>query len=109
MSLGVTFRPSDQQAQQGPMQAGKEGTQGTIQMLSLRYPKVSGAASPVGDPSLLAGNTPRVSGFNPNAAIFRALIQALSGGSPDTGAAAMGGAPAGMPAGAPMSASAATA
>lgn len=78
--LGVTFRPTDQMAQQGPMQAGREGgLQSAIQMLSLRYPRVYGSRTPVGDPAMLAGNAPRTSGINPNAAIFQALINAFAG------------------------------
>lgn len=78
--LGVSFLPSDQQAQQGPQQAGREGgLQSAIQLLSLRYPRVYGSRTPVGDPALLAGNTPRASGIDPNAAIFQALINAFAG------------------------------
>lgn len=80
--LGITFKPDEQQAMMGRRNAGREGLQQAIQMLSLRYPKVLGASSPVGDPSLLAGRSPRISGFNPDAAILQAMIRALSGGGP---------------------------
>lgn len=84
MGLGITFKPTEQSGQMGPGQAAKEGgLQQAIQLLSLRYPKVGGARSPVGSPSLLAGGAsaaPRMTGFNPNAAIFQALIKAYSEG-----------------------------
>lgn len=78
--LGVRFKPTEEQSLMGRQQGAREGLQQAIQMLSLRYPKVMGASSPVGDPSLLAGNgAPRMSGFNPDSAILQALIRALSG------------------------------
>jgi hypothetical protein len=79
--LGIRFKPDEQQAAMGKRQGSKEGVQRAIQMLSLRYPKFSNSNSPVGDPALLAGNgAPRLSGFNPDAAILQAMIRALSGG-----------------------------
>lgn len=82
--LGIRFKPDEQQAQMGPQRGRREGLQQAIRLISLRYPKVLGAASPVGDPTLLAGlGAPRISGFNPDAAILRALISAFAqGGSP---------------------------
>lgn len=83
--IGISFKPSEQQSALGPRQAGKEGLQQAIQLLSFRYPnpRVSGSRSIVGDPNLLGGpSTPtRVGGFNPNAAMLQALIQAFSGSS----------------------------
>jgi hypothetical protein len=104
MSLGITFKPSEQQGGMGTKQAAKEGgAQSAIQMLSLRYPKVSGAKSITGDPSLLAGNgAPRVSGFNPNAAILQAMIHAFSSG----GVMPSAGGSSAMPSWAPNAASA---
>lgn len=81
--VGITFKPTEQQSLLGPKQGGKEGLQQAIQLLSFRYPnpRVSGSQSIVGDPRLLGSpSTPRVGGFNPNAAILQALIQAFSGG-----------------------------
>lgn len=88
---GVTFKPSEEQAAMGKRRAGREGLQQAIQLLSLRYPKVMGAASPVGDPSLLAGNGPRIGGgFNPDAAILQAMIRALSSGGSSVVAESVG-------------------
>jgi len=79
--LGIRFKPDAKQALMGKQQGSREGLQRAIQLISLRYPRVIGAQSPVGDRSLLAGEgAPRPAGFNPNAAIMQAMIQALASG-----------------------------
>lgn len=86
--IGISFIPSAQnQAQQGPRQAGLEGDLSqAFKILSLRLPTTVGAASPV--PQALLTN-PGASGlpsagpsapYDPMAAVFTALLKSMAGG-----------------------------
>lgn len=82
--IGVTFMPSAENQADGPRQGGLQGDVGqALKILSLQLPRVMGARS-ITDPSLMRGggaNSGLASpGFNPHAAVFEALLHALSQG-----------------------------
>lgn len=84
--VGITFMPSADNAAQGPQQAGLEGPGGSdlaqaFKILSLHLPRVLGAQSLAPKRLLNAqGSAALPSGFNPQAAVIQALLQAMSGG-----------------------------
>lgn len=89
--IGVTFMPSADNQANGPQQGALESGAGSdlaqaFKILSLHLPRVLGARA-ISSPGLLngAGSTGVAGGFNPSAAVFDALIRAM------TGAAAPGG------------------
>lgn len=101
--IGISFIPTAENQAQGPRQGGLETDLGqAFKILSLRLPRLLGAQAPA-PPSLLngagaAGLSGQQGGFNPHAAVFEALIRALTGGTPsgdlygaNTSAAAMAG------------------
>jgi hypothetical protein len=84
--IGVTFIPSAQNAAMGPRQGAMEGPGGSdlaqaFKILSLHLPRVLGAQS-LAPKRLLtsSGSGALPSGFNPQAAVIQALLQAMSGG-----------------------------
>ncbi len=95
--IGINFMPTQDAADMGQQRGNMEGDLGeAIKILSLRAPRVVGARSITpgsnlsggGSGSLagLAGNIDtggQSGGFNPNAALFQALISALMGGGVD--------------------------
>jgi hypothetical protein len=95
--IGINFLPTQDAADMGQQRGNMEGDLGeAIKILSLRAPRVVGARSITpgsnlsggGSGSLagLAGNIDtggQSGGFNPNAALFQALISALMGGGVD--------------------------
>ena len=87
--IGITFMPSADNAALGPEQGGLNGPgqdlSQAFKILSLRLPRVLGAGA-ISAPRLL--NSPGaagVSGLNPHAAVFEALLRALVGGGAPSG------------------------
>lgn len=95
--IGISFLPSQENAEQGMQRGAMEGDLGeAFKILSLRMPRVLGARAPTarenltspgaGGLSAVAGQMAGASrdgqggGFNPNAALFEALIAAMMGG-----------------------------
>lgn len=95
--IGISFLPSQENAEQGMQRGAMEGDLGeAFKILSLRMPRVLGARAPTarenltspgaGGLSAVAGQMAGASrdghggGFNPNAALFEALIAAMLGG-----------------------------
>lgn len=104
--IGISFIPSAQnQAQQGPRQAGLEGDLSqAFKILSLRLPTTVGAASPVPQALLTSPGAAGVTGmpstagtpsgpYDPMAAVFTALLRSMAGGGPDSMAPMGGGIP----------------
>lgn len=94
--IGVSFLPSEDNQAQGLQRGKMEGDLGqALKILTLQLPTVRGAR-PITPYSNLgnagaAGLQSPASGFNPNSAVFEAVIKALSGmGSPDPYAPASG-------------------
>lgn len=91
--IGINFMPTQDAADMGQQRGNMEGDLGeAIKILSLRAPRVLGARAPTpggnmsgGGSSPLAGLAGNINtggqagGFNPNAALFQALISALMG------------------------------
>ena len=104
--IGINFLPSQENQDQGSQRGAMEGDLGeALKILSLRVPRVLGArsitpGSNLGQPGVnpLAGMTGSVGGesgvYNPNSALFQALIRALLGGG-DAGGADLSKAPTG--------------
>lgn len=92
--IGINFMPTQDAADMGRQRGSMEGDLGeAIKVLSLRAPRVVGARSITPGSNLdgagagglqsLSGNINsggEQGGFNPNAALFQALISALMGG-----------------------------
>lgn len=92
--IGINFLPSQDAADQGQQRGNMEGDLGeAFKVLSLRMPRVVGARALTPGSNLsgagasglsgLSGNINsggEQGGFNPNAALFQALISALMGG-----------------------------
>jgi hypothetical protein len=79
--IGISFLPSDENQAMGPKRGQMEGDLGqAFKILSLRLPSVTGAHA-IAPPALL--NAPGAAGvgggFNPQAAIFEALLRAMQG------------------------------
>ena len=100
--IGISFLPSQENQSTGLKQGQMEGDLGeAFKILSLRLPRVVGARAPTPGGNLSGAGTSDLSGlssgaegsgFNPNAALFEALIKAmLQGGSQtlDNGAGQM--------------------
>ena len=100
--IGISFLPSQENQSTGLKQGQMEGDLGeAFKILSLRLPRVVGARAPTPGGNLSGAGASGLSGlssgaegggFNPNAALFEALIKAmLQGGSQtiDTGAGQM--------------------
>ena len=85
--IGVTFIPSADNAAQGPQRGSLEGPGGSdlaqaFKILSLHLPRVLGAQSLAPKRLLTSpGSAALPSGFNPQAAVIQALLQAMAGGS----------------------------
>ncbi len=79
--IGVSFLPSDENAAQGLQRGKVEGDLGqAFKILSLRLPRVQGAPGITPQSNLQAPGSAGMGGFNPQAAIFDAMIRAMSGG-----------------------------
>lgn len=79
--IGITFMPNDEASAQGPRRGNLEGlTEQVFKLLSLRLPRVVGAQS-LAPQGLLqgqgAGGAAGAGGFNPNAAVFEAMLRAM--------------------------------
>lgn len=110
--IGINFLPSQENQDQGMQRGAMEGDLGeALKILSLRVPRVLGArsitpGSNLGQPGVnpLAGMTGSVGGesgvYNPNSALFQALIRALLGGGDETGGLGKTGGVTGMGGGA---------
>lgn len=89
--IGITFLPSAENQADGPKRGSLEGDLGqAFKILSLRLPRVQGAKA-ITPPGNMTGTGAAVGvpgGFNPQAAIFEAIIRAMQG---------QGGAPTGAP------------
>jgi hypothetical protein len=84
--IGITFLPSDENQALGPKRGQLEGDLGqAFKILSLRLPRVQGARA-IAPPNLLASQGSAGvpgqlgGGFNPQAAVFEALLKAMAGG-----------------------------
>ncbi len=89
--IGINFLPSDENAAQGVQRGKVEGDLGqAFKILSLRLPRVQGAPGITPQSNLTAPGSAGMGGFNPQAAIFDAMIRAMSGGG-----GPMSGAPSG--------------
>lgn len=82
--IGITFLPSEENAQMGPKRGNLEGDLGeAFKILSLRLPRVQGSRtiSPhvQSGPGMAQGMP---GGFNPQAAIFEAILKSMTGGGP---------------------------
>lgn len=82
-NIGITFIPNEEAAAMGPKRGGLEGlTEQVFKILSLRLPRVVGARSI--SPLLGgqgAGPMASAGGFNPNAAVFEALLRSMGRGA----------------------------
>jgi hypothetical protein len=84
--IGMTFIPSADNQAMGPRQAGLEGAGGSdlaqaFKVLSLHLPQFLGAQALAPKRLLTSpGSTALPSGFNPQAAVIQALLQAMGGG-----------------------------
>src|SRR5690349_10818030 len=75
-NYGVTFAPSQENAQQGPLNAQIDGLPAAIKILALRIPRVVGAKAPVAS-SLL--NAPGAQGIDPIAsAVLATMARAIA-------------------------------
>jgi hypothetical protein len=93
--IGINFMPSEENQQMGPKRGNLEGDLGqAFKILSLRLPRVLGARSlsphVAQGPGAAAGMP---GGFNPQAAIFEALLKSMAGGGGMPGMSPMGGSP----------------
>jgi hypothetical protein len=96
--IGVTFMPSADNQQQGPQQGALNGPGGDLseafRILGLRLPRVLGPGA-ISSPRLLNG--PGASAFgggvNPSAAVFEALLKAMTGGGSPMGSSYGGSVP----------------
>lgn len=81
--IGITFLPSDENQALGPKRGQMEGDLGQafkILSLRLRPPDVQGVHA-IAPPDLLhSAGAAGMGGMNPHAAIFDALLKAMSGG-----------------------------
>lgn len=81
--IGITFLPSAENQADGQRRGSLEGDLGqAFKILSLRLPRVQGAKA-ITPPGNMTGTGAAVSvpgGFNPQAAIFEAIIRAMQGG-----------------------------
>jgi hypothetical protein len=84
--IGITFIPTEENQALGPQRNALEGSGGSdlaqaFKILSLRLPQVLGARA-IGSPRVLSGGGSAAlpPAFNPNAAVFKALINAMMGG-----------------------------
>lgn len=83
--IGVTFMPSQDNQDLGPQQGALNGPGGDLseafRILGLRLPRVLGPGA-ISSPRLLngAGASAFGSGTNPSAAVFEALLKAMTGG-----------------------------
>lgn len=85
--LGISFIPNDDNAQQGPRRGQLEGSGGSdlataFKILNLHLPRFFGSKS-IAPQSLLngQGSAGIGGGFNPQSAVFEALLHAIGGGS----------------------------
>lgn len=80
--IGVSFLPSQENQAMGPKQGALEGDLGqAFKILSLRLPSVQGAPGLTPPSNLMSpGAAGSPGGFNPQAAIFEALLRAMAGG-----------------------------
>jgi len=84
--IGVTFIPSADNAAQGPQRGALEGPGGSdlaqaFKILCLHLPRVLGAQSLAPRRLLTSpGSAALPPGFNPQAAVIQALLQAMGGG-----------------------------
>jgi hypothetical protein len=108
--IGISFLPSQENADQGAQRGNMEGDLGqALKILSLRLPRVLGAraitpGSNLGTPGQSGTSQGALSGilnssgtggesgaYNPNAALFQALIAAMMGNGSSGGGDGMGG------------------
>src|SRR5690348_14558580 len=91
-NYGVSFAPTQENAQQGPLNAQIDGLPAAIKILALRFPRILGANS-VAPPDLL--NAPGAQGMDPIASAVLATmaraIAAHSMGAPTQTAGVPGG------------------
>jgi len=75
-NYGVSFAPTQENAQQGPLNAQIDGLPAAIKILALRFPRVLGAQS-VASPDLL--NAPGAQGIDPIAsAVLATMARAIA-------------------------------
>lgn len=79
--IGVSFLPSEENAIMAP-QPGAGDLSQAFKILSLRLPRVQGAPGITPQSNLQAPGAAGMGGFNPQAAIFDAMIRAMAGGQP---------------------------
>jgi hypothetical protein len=75
-NYGVSFAPTQENAQQGPLNAQIDGLPAAIKILALRFPRILGA-NPVAPPDLL--NAPGAQGIDPVAsAVLATMARAIA-------------------------------
>src|SRR5438093_12332176 len=88
--IGISFIPTADNQAQGPLNMQQDGAAGSdlaeaFKVLSLRLPQVLGARA-ISSSRLLTspGSAGMPGAFNPHAAVFEALLNAMTGGLPRT-------------------------
>lgn len=95
--IGISFIPTEDNQAQGAQRGALEGAGGNLgqafKVLSLELPRVLGAQSLAPKRLLTSPGSSGIPGaFNPHAAVFEALLNAMSGGGAGSLASLFGGA-----------------